>query len=54
MLRRLGVAAIGVVTEPLASLALESDEFEETFEDQAIGIELEDVRKTVKAKRSQQ
>lgn len=40
----LGAAVLSTLVEPRLSQALESDEFPETFEDQAIGIELEDVR----------
>lgn len=39
----LGSAVAWTLLEPRPSIALESDEFEETFDGQAIGIELKDV-----------
>lgn len=40
----LGIGMASTLAEPGPSRALESDEFEEVFEDGAIGMELEDVR----------
>lgn len=40
----LSVGVVSTIVRPGASGALESDEFEEVFDDIAIGIELEDVR----------
>lgn len=40
----LNIGLISTFTQPDRSRALESDEFEEVFEEQAIGIELQDVR----------
>ncbi|CAN0109240.1 unnamed protein product [Ascophyllum nodosum] len=40
----LGVGVTSTVARPKWSSALESDEFEEVFEDRAVGIELQDVR----------
>ncbi|CAM9420380.1 unnamed protein product [Ectocarpus sp. 8 AP-2014] len=40
----LGIGIVSTLLEPDASRALESDEFEEVFDDDAIGIELEDVK----------
>lgn len=42
----LGIGIVSTLLEPDASRALESDEFEEVFDDDAIGIELEDVSDT--------
>lgn len=39
----LGIGIVSTLLEPGVSRALESDEFEEVFDDDAIGIELEDV-----------
>lgn len=39
----IGVGFASAFSKPEASVALGSDEFEETFQDQAIGIELADV-----------
>ncbi|CAM9367339.1 unnamed protein product [Ectocarpus fasciculatus] len=40
----LGIGIVSTLLEPGVSRALESDEFEEVFDDDAIGIELEDVK----------
>lgn len=45
----LGVGIASTLASPGPSRALESDEFEETFGDGAIGIELEDVRKITRS-----
>lgn len=40
----LSIGMVPTLAEPGPARALESDEFEEVFEDGAIGMELEDVR----------
>ena len=48
VLTGLNIGLISTFTQPDRSRALESDEFEEIFEEQAIGIELQDVRMSVR------